>query len=283
MSLEFKVSKAYEEAEKFAKSHYENFPVVSFLIPKNLRKHVASIYWFARTADDISDEGDFLPEERLKKLNSFENRLAKLLVGEYRSNYEAALHNTIKVNNLSAELFYDLLTAFKQDVTKKRYNNFDEVLGYCKNSAGPVGRLILELFDIRDKKAFEYSDKICTALQLTNFYQDTIIDYEKGRIYFPLDEMKKFKVDEKIFELKENKVNFKELLKYNIERTQHFFDEGKELFSYLHGRLKFEIKWTVLSGEEILKKIINNDFDVLNKRPSLSKIDFFSLLLKAII
>ncbi len=282
MTANFNLSKAYEEAEKFAKTHYENFPVVSFLIPQNLRKHVAIIYWFARTSDDFADEGNLTSEERIYKLVSFENRLNELLKGNFENKFEAALNNSINEKKLSEHLFFDLLTAFKQDVTKKRYSDFNEVLGYCKNSANPVGRLILELFNIRDKKAFEYSDKICTALQLTNFYQDTIIDYEKGRIYYPLDEMKKFKVDEKVFALKENNVNFKELLKHNIERTKHFFDEGKQLFSYLHGKLKFEIRWTVFGGEEILKKIINNDFDVLNRRPSLSKIDFLSLLLKAI-
>lgn len=282
MTAKFNLLKAYKEAEKFAKIHYENFPVVSFLIPKKLRKHVAIIYWFARSADDFADEGNLTSEERINKLDSFQNRLTELLKGNFENNFEAALYNSIIEKKLSEHLFYDLLTAFKQDVIKKKYDNFDEVLGYCKNSANPVGRLILELFNIRDKKAFEYSDKICTALQLTNFYQDTAIDYEKDRIYYALDEMKKFNVDEKTFALKENNVNFKELLKHNIERTQHLFNEGKELFFYLHWKLKLEIKWTVLGGEEILKKIINNDFDVLNKRPSLSKIDFFRLLLKVI-
>ena len=161
------------------------FPVVSILVPKNLRKHVAIIYWFARTADDFADEGNMSEDERIEKLNDFENSLNDLLNGKFKSPFEQALHQTIKQKNLTPQLFFDLLKAFKQDVVKKRYNDFDEVLDYCNCSANPIGRLILELFDIRNEEAFNYSDKICTALQLTNFYQDIEIDYEKGRIYFP--------------------------------------------------------------------------------------------------
>jgi squalene synthase HpnC len=273
----------YSGALKFAKNHYENFPVVSFLIPSGLRKHVAVIYQFARTADDFADEGNYSVEERLSNLNKFEDRLTELLNGNYIDSFEYALYSTINNMKLSSNEFYKLLKAFKQDVTKNRYSSFDDLLGYCKNSANPVGRLILELFNIRDKKAIEYSDNICTALQLTNFWQDSEIDYKKGRIYYPTDEMKKFSITEKMFELKENNLNLKELVGYNVERTHKLFFEGKKLIPYLKGRLKYEIKWTIEGGESILRKIEKNKFNVFQTRPELTKIDFIILLLKAFI
>ena len=160
---------AYISAEKFARAHYENFPVVSFLVKKKLRKHVAILYWFARSADDIADDPNLPDEEKILKLDHFEARLTSLLKGQCENDYEVALHNTITLMHLTPGLFYDLLTAFKQDLTKKRYQSFEEILNYCKYSANPVGRLILELNDLRDDIAFSYSDKICTALQLINF------------------------------------------------------------------------------------------------------------------
>ena len=274
-----KQENSVKESLSLFKNHYENFPVVSFLIPKHLRKDVAVIYWFARTADDFADEGNLLPEERLKKLNDFENRLTSLLKGNYENDIESDLNKTIKERNLTPKYFYDLLKAFKQDVVKKSYKNFEELLDYCNYSADPVGRLILELNDIRNDEAFGYSDKICTALQLTNFYQDIKIDYLKGRIYLPEDEMAGFMIEKKVFELKENNLNLKELLKFNIARTRRLFEEGRGLMKFLNGRLKYEIKWTILGGEEILKKIERIDYRVLKERPKLNKFDFMKLLL----
>ncbi len=278
-----KLNSAYSKSLKFAKSHYENFPVVSFLIPKNLRRHVAIIYWFARTADDYADEGNFSEGERLEKLNNFEYRTKQLLIGKAESDYEIALANTINEKNLTAENFYNLITAFRQDVIKNRYENFDEVIDYCKYSANPVGRLILELFDIRSEEAINYSDKICTALQLTNFLQDVFIDYKKGRIYLPQDEMEMLQITEKLFEHKENNHKLKQLVKHNVDRAQNLLDEGKMLFPLLSGRLKVEIIWTVAGGEEILDQIRKNDYNVLNNRPELSKTRMISLFIKSLI
>ena len=273
----------YYKALDFAKSHYENFPVISFLVPKEIRKDVAIIYWFARTADDFADEGNIPEKERLKNLDNFEKRLSNLLKENFEDEFDYALAQTIKSRRLSAEYFYNLLKAFKQDVVKKRYESFSEVQNYCKNSANPVGRLILELFNIRNNEAFQYSDNICTALQLTNFYQDAAIDYKKGRIYLPEDEMKNFDVTENMFRMNENSRNLKQLVKFNIDRTRKLFDKGKGLFSFLSGMLRIEIKWTVLGGEAILNKIEKNDFDVLNNRPELNKTDFIGLLLKSLV
>ncbi len=277
------IESAYNDALEFTRNHYENFPVVSFLIPKNLRKHIAIIYWFARTADDLADEGSIKSEERIKKLEEFENRLTELLNGNYSNPFELALHSTIEIKNLSPENFYNLLKAFRQDVIKKRYNNFSEVLDYCRYSANPVGRMILELNNIRDEKAFQYSDQVCTALQLTNFWQDTWNDFQKGRIYYPLDEMEKFGVTEKVFELKENNLNLNALIKHNVERTKQLFNEGRSLIDFLNSWLKYEIKWTILGGETILKKIELNHFDVLKFRPALTKKDFLILFMKSIL
>jgi squalene synthase HpnC len=272
----------YISAERFAQAHYENFPVISFLVKKELRKHVAVIYWFARTADDIADDPNLANEEKMIKLNHFETRLTSLLLGNFENDYETALHNTITVMHLTPDLLYDLLAAFRQDLIKKRYQSFEELLDYCKYSANPVGRLILELYGIRDNSAFHYSDKICTALQLINFYQDVKIDYDMNRIYFPLDEMSRFSVTENMFELNKINLNLEKLVKYNIDRADKILEEGKKLLDFLPRRLKIEIKWTLLGGRGILNKIRKNSFDIFT-RPKLSKIDFLMLLFESII
>lgn len=281
--LKYVAEIGYREAITVAKTHYENFPVVSFLIPRNVRKHVAIIYWFARTADDFSDEGNFSNSQRLHELQTFENNLRGLLIGPPESNLEAALKETIITKKLSPENFFNLLKAFKQDVDKNRYENFKEVLDYCSNSANPVGRILLELFNIKDEKAFYYSDKICTALQITNFIQDSLLDYQKGRIYFPLDEMKKFEVDEKVFEMSGINPNFKKLIEFSVDRVQNYFNEGKSLLEFLSGRFKYEIAWTIKGGEEILNKIRGADFDIFTKRATLTKTDYLKLCIKSFI
>lgn len=285
MSGQFRnnIEQGYADALKLAKSHYENFPVVSLLVPKKLQKHIAVVYWFARTADDFADEGNLSGDERMNSLIKFEQRFTCAISGESENFLEIALAETIKTKNLNPNHFLNLLKAFKQDVTKKRYNNFDEVLDYCKHSANPVGRIILELFDIRDPEAFAYSDRICTALQLTNFLQDSSIDFERGRIYYPVSEMEKFGVEEKLFEIKENNHNFQQLVEYNLVRIERLFDEGKNLFPFLNGRLKIEVVWTVYGGQAILNKIRRNKFDVLNSRQSLSRFDNFKLIVKSVL
>lgn len=274
---------AYSRAVSYVKHHYENFPVISFLIPKHLRKHVAIIYWFARTADDFADESTLNDRERLEKLNELELSLKNSLAGKIENEYLFALSITISEKVLTPQSFYDLLIAFKQDVIKKRYKSFDEILDYCKHSANPVGRIILELFGIRDNNAKVYSDKICTALQLTNFLQDTMIDYEKGRIYLSNDEMTKFGVAENLFEESQNNLKLKQLIEHNVNRIQELFDEGKNLYSYLNGSLKKEIAWTVAGGEEILEQIRKNDYNIISFRPKLSKQKMIYLLVKELI
>ncbi len=276
-----KKSEAYNAAIEFAKQHYENFPVVSFLIKKKLRKDVAIIYWFARTADDFADEGNLTSEYRLELLDNFRNRLSGLISGNFENDFEEALYLTINNHNLDPDLFFDLLSAFRQDVIKTEYDDFDELLDYCRRSANPVGRLILQLYDIREDDVYELSDKICTALQLTNFWQDIETDFNKGRIYLPQNELKQFNVNRNIFEISENSLNFKSLLEHQVHRTRSFFNEGRSLLNHLSGRLKYEIRWTVLGGEEILNKIVMNDFSIFGNRPKLNKKDFLKLLIKS--
>lgn len=273
----------YQKALEFTKNHYENFPVISFLIPGKLQKDVAIIYWFARTADDIADEGNLSNSERLDGLDNFEKRLTELSNGNYSNDFEFALGNTIKERKLSIENFYKLISAFKQDVTKNRYNTFEEIENYCSRSANPVGRLILELFNIREREAFNLSDKICTALQLTNFYQDVTIDVKKDRIYFPLEELDKFKIDENQFLKSQNNSNLQALVKHNVDRAKNLFTDGRGLLKHLKGRLKLEIKWTILGGVKILDNIEKNSYNVFAERSKLSRIDFMILLLNSFI
>jgi len=271
------------DALKFTNSHYENFPVASLLLPKGIRNHVAIVYRFARQADDIADEGNIPNEQRIRFLDNYRLQLSDSLNGKYADKFWEALHCTIKSFNLTHKYFFDLLSAFEQDITKHRYNLFEDVLDYCKRSANPVGRIILEFFNIHDQKAIEYSDAICTALQLTNFYQDFFVDWQKGRIYIPVSEVEKFGVDEKIFSEPKINANFRELLRLQVDRTYNIFKKGKLLLPILPKRLRFQIRLTILGGEEILKKIEKNNFNVLNYRPKLSKIDYVKLVLKAAI
>lgn len=278
----FKLNRAYKKAIKFTRNHYENFPVASLFIPRKLRKHVAVIYQFARQADDIADEGNYPADFRLMLLENYKKSFIEALNESYENEFWYSLKHTIDTKKLTEKNFFDLLSAFEQDVTKNRYKTFDELLNYCQRSANPVGRLILELFDIRNNEALICSDSICTGLQLTNFYQDISLDYKKNRIYIPLDEMKQYGVSENIFELKKNNVNFKHLMKFQISRTREFFERGENILRFLSGRLKLQIKLTILGGREILNKIEEIDYDTLNIRPKLNKHDFIKLFYKAL-
>ncbi|MEW6194683.1 MAG: squalene synthase HpnC [Bacteroidota bacterium] len=290
----FDLDKAYSEAEEFAKSHYENFPVISLFISKSLRKHIAVIYQFARQADDIVDEGianttrlthsDSECELRMQNLELYYQQLTDSLNEKFASPFWAALYNTIKQFNLTTKNFHDLLDAFRQDIVKNCYETFEELLHYCERSANPVGRIVLELHNIRDQESIDYSDAICTALQLTNFYQDVSLDYpNKNRIYIPATEIRNFSVTENIFQLKENSINFQQLLKYQVERTKQLFINGRRLLPRLPYRLRFQIRITILGGEEILKKISYINYNVLSIRPTLTRIDILKLFFKALL
>jgi len=273
---------AYREATQFAKKHYENFPVVTFFISKHLRNDVAIIYWFARTADDIADEGDWSIEQRLERLARFEKRLQNLVNGIYADKFDFALAETIKERNLSQKYFFNLLKAFRSDILFNNFQDYSDVQAYCDNSANPIGRLILELHDIRDPKILELSDNICTALQLTNFYQDFKFDIKKGRNYIPINDLMKFDLDENNFTDPVLRNRFCQVIKHQVERTRTLFLDGEELLSYLPGKLRVEIAWTILGGRKILQKIESIKFNVISKRPSLKKYEMIRLLIQSL-
>ncbi|MFA6026410.1 MAG: squalene synthase HpnC, partial [Ignavibacteriaceae bacterium] len=268
---------AYQEAIQFAKKHYENFPVVTFLIQKKLRKDVAIIYWFARTADDIADEGKFSVEQRLEQLAWLEKRLQNLLNGIFADKFDYALAETIKERKLSQIYFFKLLKAFRSDILFNKFQDYSDLQAYCDNSANPIGRLILELHDIRDQKVLKLSDNICTALQLTNFYQDFKFDIQKGRNYIPLNDLARFGLNEVNFTDPALRIKFCEVMKYQIERTKNLFLDGEELLKYLPKKLKIEIVWTILGGRKILEKIEALKCNVIKTRPSLKNYEIILL------
>lgn len=273
----------YIDALNFAKSHYENFPVISVFISKRLQKHVAIIYKFARTADDFADELKYNNEDRLKLLLEFEEELTNALNGNFKNSFWNALVNTINECTLDKSLFFDLLKAFKLDVVKNEFNDFNELLEYCKFSANPIGRLILQLHNINNEDALRYSDNICTALQLTNFWQDVSIDLLKNRVYIPIEDINKFNYTLQDLKNKNYNINFRELLKHEIEITEAMFLEGKKLLGFLPVKLKIQIKLTILGGLKILDKIKKNNYNVIKNRYTINKKDILILLFKSFI
>lgn len=262
--------------------HYENFPVASFLIPPNKRQIIRLVYWYARTADDIADEGTLPPDDRIYLLEQFQNEFQKSLDTRSELYPMNELANFIKSNKITVSHFLNLLSAFKQDVIKNRYENFDEILYYCERSANPVGRIVLEVFDLRDEYLMCYSDRICTALQLINFIQDTKLDLEKNRLYYPLDELEKFGLrEDDFFALKFNK-SLMNYIKFSVDRARRIMFEGEPLVNYLKGRFAIEIKWTISGGLEILKKIENVGYNVIDFRPTLSNFDYSKIFLKSL-
>ncbi|MBE2278829.1 MAG: squalene synthase HpnC, partial [Ignavibacteriaceae bacterium] len=263
--------------------HYENFPVVSKFLKKDIRKYVAAIYVFARTADDIVDEGDLPVEKRIDKIDEFKTSFEESLRGERDDWFWQVIRDTILKNELTVSLFTDLLDAFKQDLTVNRFENFAEICHYCKRSANPIGRLLLELHGIKNEKANKLSDKICTALQLINFYQDLSIDFKRDRLYIPLQEISDFKLKIESLDKVIFTPEFKELMKYQVDRADKMIREGAELLTFLNGRFRFQIAATVLGGSKILDQIKKLDYNTISQRPSLEKKDFLIIFSRAIL
>ena len=272
----------YREARRIAASHYENFPVVSLFIKKELRDDVAIIYWFARTADDLADEGQVDAMQRIRNLDDFAGRLQNALTGNFLTELDAALAETISKHSLDISNFFALISAFKQDVIKKRYDSMDELEDYCSRSANPVGRLILGLHGIHDEESQRLSDCICTALQLTNFWQDVSVDILKDRIYVPDNLMKSFKVTDSVFRLREYSTESRSMMKILCENAESRFDEGKALIKKLPKPLRYEIAWTVLGGKKTLDKIKKIHYNVSCERVTLSKINLIQLGVRSI-
>ena len=257
--------------------HYENFPVASLLLPARLREPVEIIYRFARRADDFADEGDDPPDARLEKLDAFRRQLD--------APSEPLFHDVRKIvleHGLPLQLFRDLLDAFAQDVTCKRYGDYAAVLDYCRRSANPVGRLLLHLFKRTAERDFLRSDAICTALQLINFWQDVDVDYAKDRrVYLPQDDMARFGVTEAHLSEKRSDRSFQALLAFQVDRTRALMLQGKPLGGDLPGRIGLEIRATVQGGLRILQKIEAAGYDVFRRRPVLRAWDWPLVLLRA--
>jgi len=275
-----------------ASNHYENFPVASVFLPEDLRQPVALIYSFARQADDFADEGDLTIEERLNRLNQFRDELD--LLHAYikpQTAFFAALGNMIKDRKLPYEPFYALLDAFSQDVTKTRYNNYDEVLDYCTRSANPIGRLMLHLYRQATPENIQLSDNICTALQIINFLQDVAIDFKKNdgkqRIYMCKDELTAFALTEQQIQQfvegeKQVDENWQQFMQFNLSRVGALLYSGKSLGRILKGRIGFEMRMIIAGGERIIHKISKVDGDIFNHRPTLNYWDWLNIFLKAL-
>lgn len=270
---------AYAECRRLASRHYENFPTASYLVPRDRRDALAAVYCFARYADDVADEPGV--ENRLEKLAAWRAKLAESYAGKIDHPVFLALQDSAERFGLSRENFENLLHAFESDVVVSRHPDFASLLAYCTCSANPVGRLVLELFGYHDSNLFELSDNICTALQLTNFWQDVAVDFSRDRIYLPQEDMARFNytLDDLRAGLSDRR--WQELLAFEIARTRELFERGRGLPEEVQPRLRTQLRLTWLGGTEILSKIEAVSYDIFRRRPSLSKWDFVRLYWRA--
>ena len=264
-------------------SHYENFPVASPLLPKKLRAPVRVIYAFARSADDLADEGDAKPEERLASLQAYEAELDRI---EQQAQPQTALFQNlaavIAAHALPLKPLRDLLSAFRQDVVQTRYANYEVLLDYCSRSANPVGRIMLHLFGESSEQSNQQSDAICSALQLINFWQDVAIDWQKSRIYLPESDLLQWGVKEDQIEAGRIDAQWRGMMRMQVDRARSLMLSGAPLARRMPGRFGWELRLIVLGGLRILEKIEAADYDVFNHRPRLNKADWLILLWRAV-
>ena len=263
--------------------HYENFPVASFLLPARLRRPIAAIYRFARGADDIADEGEASDDERLQGLAAYRAELDRIEAGESPTDAGfVELAEVIGDWHLPLQLFRDLLDAFTQDVSKKRYDDYPQLLDYCRRSANPVGRLLVHLADRASDDNLRRSDCICSALQLINFWQDIAIDWQKRRIYLPQDDLERFGIVETQFDDFHWSEAWAALLEFQTNRARALMLEGAPLVHQLPGRLGWEIRLTVQGGLTILDQIDRVRGDVFAHRPLLRRADWLRMAGRAL-
>lgn len=270
---------AYDHCMKMVRGHYENFPVASLVLPKPLRQPISVIYAFARTADDIADEGDASPETRIRQLDAMAEKLDQLHEPETVTDpIFIALADVLERHPLPVTLFHDLLTAFRQDVSKKRYANFDEVMFYCQHSANPVGRLLLHLIGQDSDIQLQQSDAICSALQLINFYQDIVQDFEENnRIYFPQDEMQQFSITEQHIQQQNCNSAMQAFLASQYKRTREMMLSGLSLGLNMRGRFGLQLRMMINGGLKVLDLLENEQQHCFN-RPRLGKSDWLSII-----
>jgi squalene synthase HpnC len=263
--------------------HYENFPVASILLPARLRRPVAVIYAFARSADDFADEGNLPEAERLALLEEYRKELRGLEQNRApRTPLFCNLASVISAYGLPYEPFFLLLDAFSQDVTKHRYADFPELMEYCRRSADPVGRLMLHLYDAVTSEHLGWSNSICSALQLINFWQDVAIDYRNNRIYLPHEDLARFGVTEAQIAAGDTGGGWTALMEFQIERARALLKSGAPLATRLPGRIGLELRTIVQGGLRILEKIRQARGDVYRRRPVLRAWDWPLLLVRGL-
>jgi squalene synthase HpnC len=275
------VAAAYAHCQALARRHYENFPVASLLLPSRVRPAVAAIYAYARTADDFADEPEHAGA-RDERLRDWLRRLDDAVAGRPEGPVFVALADAIARFDLPLDALRSLVSAFRQDVTKARYATFDELLDYCTRSANPVGRLVLALHDVRDAGSLACSDATCTALQLTNHWQDVAIDLDKDRIYVPHEDMARFGVTEAELHARRAIPAFRRLLAFEVERTREVFAGGWPLVRETPGRLGLWLRCVWAGGHAVLRGIEAADMDVFARRPALRTMDWIGLAVPAV-
>jgi len=267
--------------QHLAETHYENFHVASWFLPKRLRPHFHSIYAYCRISDDLGDEvGD--KAQSLALLDLWGQELDACYRGEARHPVFIALAETIHACDIPKEPFSDLLIAFRQDQTVTRFATMEEVLHYCRYSANPVGHLVLYACGYRDADRFALSNYTCSALQLANFWQDVIVDYDKDRVYLPLLDMERFGVNEAAIANREFTPEFRELMRYEVDYTRRMFEQGLPLINMVDHELAIDLDLFSRGGMEVLHAIEQQGYNVLRARPSISKVRKVSLLLRAL-
>jgi squalene synthase HpnC len=266
--------------ERLAKSHYENFSVATWFLPKRLRQHFYNVYAYCRISDDLGDEvGD--PQQSLELLEQWETELNACYAGSPKHPVFVALADTVKQFSIPKHEFSDLLIAFRQDQTVTRFETFNDVLAYCRYSANPVGHLVLYLCGYRDVERQRLSDYTCTALQLANFWQDVSVDYGKGRIYLPLEDLRRFGVTGDEIAGRRATPQFVAMMKFEIERARDWFARGLPLVKMVDRELAIDLELFSRGGQEILNAIERQGFDVLRARPEISKSRKLMLVLRA--
>jgi len=283
------LSRAYAACEAMARAHYENFPVASRLLPRPMRPHVAAVYAYARVADDLADEGAAPPAERLVQLNAWQRRLHAAVAversdtapHEHEDLIVVALAHSIRLLDLPIALFDDLLSAFAQDTMTTRYASWDDVLDYCRRSANPVGRLVLRIAGYRDATLDQSSDALCTALQLTNFWQDFGRDWRAGRLYVPREVVAACGADEAELNGSALTAPWRAALGRCIAETARQFRAGRAVCDGVRGRLRYELRFTWLGGARTLERVERTGSALLTNRPTLGARDVPVLLWRA--
>jgi phytoene synthase len=262
--------------------HYENFPVASWLLPARLRGPIEAIYAFARGADDIADEGELPEAARLRGLERYRRALDEIESGDLPAEPAfVRLASAVREHGLPVALLRDLLEAFAQDVTKRRYATYEELLDYSRRSANPVGRLVLHLMRRTDAPSLAHSDAICSALQFINFWQDVALDWGKGRVYIPQEDMDRFGVTEEHIAGGRTDDRWRALMRFECGRARELLLSGRPLGRSLPGRLGLEIRATIEGGARIAGKIDRAGGDVFRHRPVLGKRDWAGILARA--